>query len=150
MVVHHQLDRNRPVVLVDWDLKVEARLLRNPLDNSRSLARNSTNLCSVPIKLDLDSSLSSPNLDSSQDLPDLRAVLHLARSVKEVTDRTQGLNQARNHFLPAAVVMVDPGHSLVRNRSLLVDQVMVAKVAQHRLLDRNPLAMGMIRVRMES
>lgn len=149
MVVHRQLARNRPVVLADLVLKAEVRLPPNRLDKFLSLARNSTNPCLELNKPDSDNSHSSRSLDSFRDSPVPQVVPHLARSVKEVTDRTQGHNLARSRFPLAVVAMVDQDPRLVRNHSLLVIPIMVAKVAQHRLLGRNLSVVDRIMVRTE-
>lgn len=146
MVVPRRLVRNRPAVLVDRHLKAEAQHLLNRWANFPS----STNPCLI--KPDSDSFRSSHSLDSFQDSPDLRAVPHLARSVKaEVTGYNPDRNQARSRFRLVPVVMVDRDRSLARSPSPLGNRVMEDKVVRHRLLDPNQsVAAAMIMVRTEA
>lgn len=63
-------------------------------------------------------------------------------------NRDRSLAHSRFHLVQE--VMVDQDHNLVPNPSQLVDQVMVARVARHRLLDRNPPAADTIMGHMAS
>lgn len=150
MVVHHRLDRNQPAVLVDLDPKAEVQPRLNLLASSPSLVHSlANNPCSVPVNPDLGNSRSSHSSDSFQDFPDHRAVLHLARSAKEVTDSNRGRNLAHSRFRLAPEVMADRDPNLVHSPSQL-DLVMVVRVGQDRLPDRNPSVADTIMVRTES
>lgn len=150
MVVHRLLLHNQPAGLVDLDLKAEVQHPLNRLGNFPNLEHNSSNPCLVLIPC-LDNSSSSHNSDNFQDSLDPRVELHLARSVKEATEVTRDRNLDHSRFLLVPEVMVDQVRNLVPNPSQLVDQVvMVVKVAQHRLLDRNPPVADTIMGHMES
>lgn len=150
MVVHRQLLRNQPAAPVDLHLKAEVQHLPNPLDSFPSLEHNSSNPCLVLINSGLDNSRNSHNSDSFQDSLDPRVELHLAHSAKEVMGFNRDHSPAHSHIHLVQEVMVDPDHNLVPNPSQLVDQVMVARVARHRLLDRNPPAADTIMGHMAS
>lgn len=150
MVVHRQLLRNQPAAPVDRPLKAEVPHPPNPLDSFPSLEHNSSNPCLVLINSGLDNSHSSHNSDSFQGSLDHRVELHLAHSAKEVMGFNRDRSPAHSRFHLVQEVMVDQDHNLVPNPSQLVDQVMVARVARHRLLDRNPPAADTIMGHMAS
>lgn len=139
---------NRPVVPVDRELKVEVVPL-HLLNPWVSMAHRSDK-CLCSIHSHLDSLHSSLSLDSFQDLaPDPQVVLHPARLAKEVMVvliRDHNLDPRHSHLVVEDMVVQD--RRQVHNPSL-PEQVMVDRVVQHLLPDRNQLAVDTIAERME-
>lgn len=139
---------NRLVVPVDRELKVEVVPLHLPNPLVSMVHRSDKCPCSV--HSNSDSLRSSLSLDSFQDLvPELQVVLHPARLAKEVMVvliRDHNLDLRHSRLVVEDMVAQD--RRLVLNPSL-PGLVLVARVDQPLLLDRNQLAADTIAERME-
>lgn len=141
MLVVVQLLRvpSRPVEPEDMELKVEVLLrpLPNRLVNSLSMEDRSGK-CRSSIRISLDSLDSFLSLGNSQDsVPDLQAVPHPCRSVREATvvpSRDRNLDPRRSRLAVEGMVVRD--RQLVHNRSP-PDRATADRVDRHLLPDRN-------------